>query len=158
MSRFKSRFVIFSYSKKSNISNSSVFAGGANSQVESSRAEPTAPGPACARPSGWYFQNFRPKPDQVCEIPIPRDVGPAPPAISQSHWSSARPCPWDSHNIFALSSRCVFSSRFRGSNVLVSPGPAVSLGSRSLSTIGARSRVCHSLYQPSDSVGAVWVS
>ena len=59
---------------------------------------------------------------------------------STSHWSSARPGPRDCQNIFAVASCCVpSSSRFRGSNVLVSPGPASSLGSRSLSTIGIRS-------------------
>ena len=113
------------------------------SEVGSSRPEPTAPGPARARPSGWYFQNHGLKPDQVREIPIPRDVGPVRPASFQSHWSSARPGPWDSQNIFAVSSCCCVSSRFRGSNVLVSPGPAASLRSRSLSTSGIRSRVCH---------------
>ena len=47
-------------------------------------------------------------------------------------------------SIFAVSSCCISSSsRFRGSNMLVSSGPAASLGSRSLSTIGVRSRVCH---------------
>ena len=35
----------------------------------------------------------RPKTDLVCEIPIPRDVGPARPASFPSHWSSARPGP-----------------------------------------------------------------
>ena len=41
--------------------------------------------------------------------------------------------------IFSLFSCCVSFSRFRGSNVLVSPGPAASLGSCSFSTIGIRS-------------------
>ena len=101
-----------------------------------------APGPS-PRPAQWVqFSKSRAKPDQVCEIPIPRDVGPARPANFHSHWSSARPGPRDSLNIFSVSSCCV-SSRFRGSNVLVSRGPAASLGSRSLSTIGIRSRVCH---------------
>ena len=73
-----SRFVIFSNSKKSNMSNPTVFCGwGKLSEVGSSRAEPKEPGPAHARPSGWYFQYHGPKPDQVCEAPIPRDVGPA---------------------------------------------------------------------------------
>ena len=139
MSRFISRFVIFSKSKKSNIPNPTVFAGGANSR-RWGRAGPSRRRPA----QRVIFQNHGPKPDQVCEIPVPRDVGPAPPASFQSHWSSARPGPRDSHNIFAVSSCCVsFSSRFRGSSVLVSPGPAASLGSRSLSTIGTQSRVCH---------------
>ena len=53
-------------------------------------------------------------------------------------------CPAWLQDIFAVSSCCVpFSPRFRGSNVLVSPGPATSLGSRSLSTIGIRRRLCH---------------
>ena len=52
MSRFMSRFVIFSNSKKSNVSNPTVFAGGANSR-RWGRAGPSrrrlaqpAPGPA----------------------------------------------------------------------------------------------------------------
>ena len=98
----------------------------------------------CAALCQGQISNHGPKHDQVCEIPIPLDVGPAPPASFQSHWSSARPGPWDSQNIFAVSSCCVSSSsRFRGSNVFVSPGPAASLGSRPLSTIGIWSRVCH---------------
>ena len=38
--------------------------------------------------------------------------------------------------------------------MLVSTGPAAYLGSRSLSTIGIRSRVCHAPNRPSDTVGA----
>ena len=92
------------------------------------------------------FSAHWPKSDLVCEISIPRDVGPARPASLQPHWSFARPGPWDSQNTFAVSSCCVSSSsRFRGSNVIVSPRPAASLGSRSLSTIGIRSSVCYAL-------------
>ena len=75
----------------------------------------------------------------------------------QSHGTSARPgqrlsnltgrlpglARRDSHNIFAVPSCCVSSSRFRGTRVLVSPGPVASLGIGSLSTIGIRRRVCH---------------
>ena len=134
----------FQIVKKIQYFKSNGFCGwGQLSEVRSSRAEPTAPGPARARPSGWYFQSHRPKPHQVWEIPVPRDVGPVRPASFQSHWSSAQPGPWDSQDIFVVSSCCVSSSsRFRGSNVLASPGPAASFGSRSLSTIGIRSRVC----------------
>ena len=39
------------------------------------------------------LSNHGPKPDLVCEIPIPRDVDPARPASFQSHWSPARPGP-----------------------------------------------------------------
>ena len=66
------------------------------------------------------------------------------PARFQSHWLSAGPGPWDSLNIFTLSSRRFSSSsRFHGRDVLVSPRPEVSSGSRSLSTIGVQSSVCH---------------
>ena len=95
MSRFMSRFVIFSNSKKSTISNPMVFAGGANSRrwgpagPSGRRLAQPAPGPA-----GELFKITGPSPTRsVCEIPIPRDVGPAPPASFQSHWSSARSGP-----------------------------------------------------------------
>ena len=42
--------------------------------------------------------------------------------------------------------------------MLVSPGPAASLGSRSLSTIGIRSESAMPLYRPSDTVGAACVT
>ena len=135
----RSRFVIFSNCKRSKTSNPTVFAGGGNSR-RWGRAGPGRPRrPGSALPV--IFSNHGPKPDLVCEISIPRDVGPAQPASVQSYWSSARPGPSDSRNIFALSLCCVSSSRFRGRNVLVSPRPAASLGRRSLSTIGIRSRV-----------------
>ena len=40
--------------------------------------------------------------------------------------------------------------------MLVSPGPAASLGSRSLSAYEAESAM--PLYRPSDTVGAAWVT
>ena len=156
MSRYMSRFVIFSNLNKSNTryfkSNAFLRVG----PIFGRRAEPGRADrawPSLRPPQRVIFSNHGPKPDLVCEIPIPRDVGPARRASFQSHWSSARPSPWDSHNIFALSSCCgSFSSRFRGSNVLVRPRPAASLGSRSLSTIGIRSRVCHAPIPASDTV------
>ena len=142
MSRFTSRFVIFSNSKKSNISNPTVFAGGANSRrwgragPRRRRLAQPAPGPA-----GDIFKIISQSPTRSGRFQS--HVTSARPVSFQYHWSSARPGPGDSQNIFAVSSCCVSSSRFRGNNVLVSPGPAASLRSRSLSTIGIRSRVCH---------------
>ena len=139
MSRFMSRRDIF----KSNISNPTVFAGGANSR-RWGRAGPgrrrlaqPAPGPA-----GDIFKITSPSPTRSGRF--------------QSHATSARPhqrvynltgrLPGLAREILRIFSSCCVSSssRFRRSNVLVSSGPAASLGSRSLSTIiGIRSRVCH---------------
>ena len=85
MARFMTRFVIFSNSKKSKISNLTIFAGGPTlgGGAEPGRADGAWPSP---RPAER-------EPDQVCEIPIPRDVGLVRPASFQSHWSSARPGP-----------------------------------------------------------------
>ena len=144
MSRFMSRFVIFSNSKKSNVSNPTVFAGGANSR-RWGRAGPSrrrlaqpAPGPA-----GDVFKITGPSPTKSVRF--------------QSHATLARPRQRVSNLtgrlpglareilcVFSLFLRAVSSSsRFRGSNVLVLPGPAAFLGSHTLSTIGVRSRVCN---------------
>ena len=71
-----------------------VFAGGANSRMWG-RAGPSrrrlaqpAPGPA-----GDIFKITVPSPTRSVRFQNPRDVGPAPPATFQSHWSSARPGP-----------------------------------------------------------------
>ena len=153
MSRFMSRFVIFSNSNKSNISNPTVFAGGANSR-RWGRAGPSrrrlaqpAPGPA-----GDIFKITGPSPTRSVRF--------------QSHATSARSGQRVSNltgrlpglareilRIFSLFLRAAVSSRFRGSNVLVSPGPAASLESRSLSTTGIRSRVCHA---PIPAFGYLW--
>ena len=140
MSRFMSRFVIFSNCTKSNTSNPTIFAGGANSgrwgRAGPSRRRLAQPAPG---PAGDTFKITGPSPTRSVRF--------------QSHETSARPgqrvsnltgrlpgLARDSQNIFAFSSCCcVSSSMFRGSNVLVSPGPAAYLGSRSLSTIGIRS-------------------
>ena len=78
MSRFMSRFVIFSNSKKSNISNPTVFAGGANSRrsgrVGPSRRRLVQPAPG---PAGDIFKITGPSPTR--------------PARFQSHATSARP-------------------------------------------------------------------
>ena len=90
---FVSRVVIFSHCEKSNISNPTVLwvgptlAGGA----EPGRADRARPNPCSAKPV--IFSNHEPKTDLVCEIPIPRNVGPARPASFQSHWLSPRPGP-----------------------------------------------------------------
>ena len=110
--------------------------------VEPGRADGAWPSP---RPAHWdIFKITGPSPTRSVRF--------------QSHATSARPCQRASNltgrlpglarevlRIFSLFLRlCVSSSsRSRGSNVLVSPGPAASLGSRSPSTIGIRSRVCH---------------
>ena len=153
MSRFMSRFVMFPNCKKSNISNPTVFAGGANSR-RWGRAGPSrrrlaqpAPGPA-----GDISKITSPSPTRSGRF--------------QSHATSARPSHRVSNltgrlhglareilRIFSLFLRAVSSSRFRGRNVLVSPGPAASLGSRSLSTVGIRSRVCHA---PIPACGCRW--
>ena len=78
MSRFMSRFVIFSNCKKSHISNSTVFAGGANSR-RWGRAGPgrwrlTQPAPG---PAGDIFKITGPSPTRS--------------VIFQSHATSARP-------------------------------------------------------------------
>ena len=125
--------------------------------AEQGRADRAWPSPCPAQ--RVIFSNHGPKPDLVCEISIPRDVGPARPATFHSHWSSARPGTGDSQNIFSLSSCCVSSSsKFRGSNVLVSPRPAASLESGPClqSAHGAESAM--PLYRPSDTVGAAWVT
>ena len=110
--------------------------------VEPGRADRAWPSPRPAQRT--IFSNHGPKPDKSVTF--------------QSHATSVRPGRRVSNltgclpglageilrNIFAVSSCCVSSSsRFRGKNVLVSPRPAASLGSRSLSTIGIRRRDCH---------------
>ena len=85
MSRFMPRFVILSNSKNSNIFNPTVFAGGANSR-RWGRAGPGRPRPA----QPVMFSNDGPKPEIVCEILFPQNVGPIRPASFQSQWSS----PW----------------------------------------------------------------
>ena len=88
-------FLLKKKSNKSNILNPTVFAGGANSRrwgragPSRRRLDQPAPGPA-----GDFFKITGPSPTRpACEIPSPRDVGRAPPASFQSHWSSTRPGP-----------------------------------------------------------------
>ena len=126
MSRFMSLFAIFSICKKSNISNPTVFVGGANSRrwgrAGPSRRRLAQPAPD---PAGDIFRITGPSPTRSVRF--------------QSLATSARPGQRVSNltgrlpglareilkNIFAVSSCCVSSSsRFRGSNVLVSPGAA----------------------------------
>ena len=140
MSRFVSRFVMFSNCKNcksSNISNPTVFAGGASSwrwgRAGPSRRRVTQPAPG---PASNIFKIRGPIPTRSARF--------------QFHATSARPCrrgfnltgrlPGLARNSLRMSSlflRAVSSSsRFRGSHALVTLGPAASLRSRSLSTIG----------------------
>ena len=143
MSSFMSRSVIFSNRKKNTKSNglagrAKVRRWGRAGPSRRRLAQPT-PGPA-----GDIFKITSPSPTRSGRF--------------QSHATSTRPgqrvsnltgrLPGLAREIlrifFAVSSCCVSSSsRFRGSNVLVSSGPAASLESRSLSAIGVRSTVCH---------------
>ena len=59
--------------------------------VELGRADRAWPSPRPAQ--RVIFSNHGPKPDLICEIPIPCDVGPARPTSFQYHRSSARPGP-----------------------------------------------------------------
>ena len=120
--------------------------------VEPDRADRAWPNPRPAQ--RVIFSNHGPKPDQVCEIPIPRDVGPARPASFQSH------CPaWLVRSSeYFRSSCCVSSSRFRGSNVLVSPRPALPWGVACSLQSAYEAESAMPLYRPSDTVGAVWVT
>ena len=142
-------------SKKSNISNAPIFAGEVNSRrwgrAGPSRRRLAQPVPG---PAGDIFKITGPSPTRCVRF--------------QSHATSARPrqrvsnlsgrLPGLAREIFRIFSLVLCtavssSSRFRGSNALVSPSPAASLGSRSLSTIGVRSRVCHA---PMPAFGYRW--
>ena len=113
------------------------------------RAGPTAPDPV-------RDSNHGQRPDTVCDIQTSRAVGQARSARGSNlaDMTSALPGPWDFQIIFAFSSRCVSaSSRFRGHSMLVTPHPAVSLGSHSLSTTCVRSRAWHA---PIPAIGYRW--
>ena len=116
--------------------------------VEPGRADGAWPSPRPAQRVIFSKSRVQARPGPGDSNPTRRRPGPASWVSFQSHWSSARPGPWDSQNIFAVSSCWVSSSRFRGSNVLVSPGPAASLGSRSLSTYNRHSITKQSLTCP----------
>lgn len=134
MSHFVSRLVTFSiYKTSKNISNPRIFAGGGARGGPRSRAEPVT-----------HFQIT--------------DRSPTQPMMFQSPEPSVRPGRRDSNLTgrlpglaqilrmfcFALRLRCASSSsRVRGRNVLVSPRPAVALGSRLPSTTGVRTRVSY---------------
>ena len=151
-------FVIFSNSKKSNISNPTIFAGGANSR-RWGRAGPSrrrlaqpAPGPA-----GDSFKITGPSPTRSVRF--------------QSHATSARPRQRVSNLTGRLPGLARFSKYFRCFSVLcLSPprgfeaatcslarAPRLLWGvARSLqSAYEAESAM--PLYRPSDTVGAVWV-
>ena len=160
MSRFTSRFVIFSNCQKSNISNPTVFAGGANSRrwggAGPSRRRLVQPTPG---PAGDTFKITGPSPTRSVRF--------------QSHATSARP----GQRVSNLTGRLlglarailrIFSLFLR----VVSPPPrgfevaACSLAraprllwevARSLqSAYEAESAM--PLYRPSDTVGAAWVT
>ena len=140
-----SRFVTLSNSKKANLSNPTVFAGGANSQ-RWGRAGPSrrrlaqpAPGPA-----GDIFKITGPSPTRSVRF--------------QSHATSARPRQRVSNltgrlpgvareilGIFSLCLRAVFPPPrgFEAATCSLAQAPRLLWGVRSLSAIGVRSRVCH---------------
>ena len=160
MSRFMSRFVIFSNYKKSNISNPTVFAGGANSR-RWGRAGPSrrrlaqpAPGPA-----GDIFKITGPSPTRSVRF--------------QSHATSARPRQRVSNltgrlpglareilRIFSLFLRAVSPPPrgFEAATCSLARAPRLLWGvARSLqSAYEAESAM--PLYRPSDTVGAAWVT
>ena len=160
MSRFMSRFVIFSNSKKSNISNPTVFAGGANSR-RWGRAGPSrrrlaqpAPGPA-----GDIFKITGPSPTRSVRF--------------QSHATSARPGQRVSNLtgrlpglareiliIFPLFLHAVspLPRGFEAATCSLARAPRLLWGvARSLqSAYEAESAM--PLYRPSDTVGAAWVT
>ena len=160
MSRFMSRFMIFSNCKKSNISNPTVFAGGVNSR-RWGRARPSrrrlaqpAPGPA-----GDLFKITGPSPTISVKF--------------QSHATSARPGQRVSNVTGRLPGLAreilrIFSLLLRA----VSP-PPLSFGAATCSLARAPRLLCgvaHSLqlaydaesamplYRRSDTVGAAWVT
>ena len=118
MSRFMSRFVIFSKCKNPifQIQRFSRVGPTLGGGVEPGGADHAWPSPHPAQRG--IFSTHAPKPDLVCDISIPRDVGLAREMLI----------------IFSLFLRdatgFVSSSRFRGSNVLVSPRRGAYLGSR----------------------------
>ena len=158
MSRFMSRFVIFSNSKKSNISNPTVFAGGANSRrsgrVGPSRRRLVQPAPG---PAGDIFKITGPSPTR--------------PVRFQFHATSARPRQRVSNltgrlpglvreilRIFSLILRTVSPPRgFEAATCSLARAPRLLWEvARSLqSAYEAESAM--PLYRPSDTVGAAWV-
>ena len=159
MSRFMSRFVIFSNSKKSNISNPTVFAGGANSR-RWGRAGPSrrrlaqpAPGPA-----GDIFKITGPSPTRSVRF--------------QSHATSARPGQRVSNltgrlpglareilRIFSLFLRAVSPPRgFEAATCSLARAPRLLWGvARSLQP-AYEAESAMPLYRPSDTFGAAWVT
>ena len=160
MSRFMSRFVIFSNCKKSNISNPTVFAGGANSR-RWGRAGPSrrrlaqpAPGPA-----GDIFKITGPSPTRSVRF--------------QSHATSARPRQRVSNltgrlpglareilRIFSLFLRAVSPPPrgFEAATCSLARAPRLLWGvARSLQS-AYEAESATPLYRPSDTVGAAWVT
>ena len=158
MSRFMSRFVIFSNCKKSNISNPTFFAGGANSR-RWGRAGPSrrhlaqpAPGPA-----GDIFKISSPSPTRSGS---PRDVGPARPASFQSLTGHLPGLASEILRMFSLF-LCAVSPPPRGfeaATCSLARAPRLLWGvARSLqSAYEAESAM--PLCQLSDTVGAAWVT
>ena len=159
MSRFTSRFVIFSISKKSNISNLTVFAGGANSR-RWGRAGPgrprlaqRAPGPAGdvfesqaqARPGLSDSHPTRRRPRPASEFPISLIVCPAWPVRFSEY--------------FAVFLRAVSPPQgFEAATCSLARAPWLPWGvARSLHSAYAAESAMH-LHRPSDTVGAAWVT
>ena len=160
MSRFMSRFVIFSGSNKSNISNPTIFAGGANSgrwgRAGPSRRRLAQPAPG---PAGDTFKITGPSPT--------RAVG------YQSHAMSARSGQRVSNltgrlpglvreilRIFSLFLRAVPPPPrgFEGATCSSARAPRLLWGvARSLQS-AYEAESATPLYHPSDTVGAAWVT
>ena len=101
----------------------------------------------CAWPGPWYFRITGRSLTKPARFLFPRPS--AKPGSRHTfhlvgHLCPAWPVTSSGHFCIYLSSSCVSSSlKFGGHDLLVSPRPAVSLGSRLMHTSGVRSRVCH---------------
>ena len=158
MSRFMSRFVIFSSGKKTNVSNSTVFAGGANSRRwgragrSRSRLPQPAPGPECD------FQITSSSPAWCVRF--------------QSHATSARPgqqvsnligrlpgLARDIPRILSLFLRAVSPPPrgFEAATCSLARAPWLILESLALQP-AYEAESAMPLYRPSDTVGAAWVT
>ena len=156
-----SRFVIFSNSQKSNISNATVFAGGANSR-RSGRAEP------------GRRRLAQPTPGPGGDIFKITGQSPTRPVRFQSHATSARPRQRVSNltgrlpglareilRVFSLFLRavCLLPRGFEAATTCsLARAPRLLWGvDRSLQSV-YEAESAMPLYRPSDTVGAAWVT
>ena len=158
MSRFMSRFVIFSNSKKSNLSNPTVFAGGANSRrwgrAGASRRRLAQPAPG---PAGDIFKITGPSPIRPVRL---QAHATARPRQRVSNLTGRLPgLAREILRIFSLFLRAVSPPRgFEATTCSLARAPRLLWGvARSLqSAYEAESDM--PLYRPSDTVGAAWVA